>query len=297
MSDRDRFQRALLLSLLSHLALMLVFGFLPPIQAAMPPQELEVVLVNRASSAEPLEATRLAQNAMDGGGDVDEDHHLASPLAASNAALAMATRREQQRVQALEKESKALMEALKAEVSVPRAQRETSPTPKPSSPGSLQNEREAQGPYFSGLESDPSGGEALSHEAAEIAREFDAYQKRPRRAAIGGRTRPYVFAAYEDHYRSRVERVGTEHYPPPHFGEPVYGKVRLTVIIDTTGKVLGVELNASSGDSYLDQAAVDTVYRAQPFGQFNAAMKKKADILEITRTFTFMRDSARMQAE
>jgi protein TonB len=60
---------------------------------------------------------------------------------------------------------------------------------------------------------------------------------------------------------------------------------------------VAVKINTSSGDSFLDQAALEIVRRSAPFGVFTPAMKKKADILDITRTFNFKRDSVTLKAD
>ena len=56
-------------------------------------------------------------------------------------------------------------------------------------------------------------------------------------------------------------------------------------------------VNTSSGDSYLDIAAKNIVDRAAPFGKFTPEMLKEADVLDITRTFTFTRLGEGMHSE
>src|SRR5690606_6359955 len=43
---------------------------------------------------------------------------------------------------------------------------------------------------------------------AQISKEHDAYQKRPKRTFIGARTREYRFARYLEDWRLKVERIG-----------------------------------------------------------------------------------------
>ena len=43
---------------------------------------------------------------------------------------------------------------------------------------------------------------------AQIAKDWDTYQKRPRRQFVGASTREYRFARYIDDWRLKVERIG-----------------------------------------------------------------------------------------
>ncbi|MGH8727870.1 MAG: energy transducer TonB, partial [Burkholderiales bacterium] len=127
---------------------------------------------------------------------------------------------------------------------------------------------------------------------AEIAREWEEYQKRPRRTFLGSRVQEYMFARYVDDWRSKVERVGNLNYPSAAREQKVYGSLVLTVAIKSDGRVEKVEINRTSGHKILDAAAVRIVELASPFAAFSEDIRKKADILEITRTWTFTRADA-----
>ena len=61
----------------------------------------------------------------------------------------------------------------------------------------------------------------------------------------------------------------------------------LTVVIKANGDLERVEVNRSSGQSLLDDAARRIVRMAAPYAAFPEAIRRDTDILEITRTWTF----------
>lgn len=293
-------QWSLVVSVLLHLALILLVTF-KDIDPRDLPHELEVVLVNARSDERPVDPMKRAQVNQNGGGNTDDDRSMKSPLASQNDELAAEASAAEQRVARLEGEARALMARIQAEqalqqralgVAPANPATATSATP----PAVTVPVPEPQPRDTHGTEAQGEGT-AFAREAAEIARNQDAYQKRPRRKQLGVRTVAYVFARYEDDYRTRVERIGTLNYPAPHNGQPVYGKVRLTVSVRANGAIEKIALERSSGDAYLDQQAINIVRLAAPFGRFTAEMLKEADVLDITRTFTFTRLSDGVHAE
>jgi protein TonB len=124
---------------------------------------------------------------------------------------------------------------------------------------------------------------------AQIRRDFQAYQERPRRKFIGARTQEYRFAHYVDNWRLKIERIGTLNYPEEAKARKIYGSLRLTVGIKADGEVDSVEINTSSGSRILDQAAIRIVRLAAPFDRFPDNVRSDTDILHITRTWTFTR--------
>jgi protein TonB len=127
---------------------------------------------------------------------------------------------------------------------------------------------------------------AMLNLQAQIARQVQAYQERPRKRFIGANAREYRFAQYEEDWRSKIERVGTTNYPSEARGK-LYGTLQLTVTIRPDGTVDSVELNRSSGLKILDAAAHRIVQMAAPFAAFPADIRKDTDLLVITRTWFF----------
>jgi protein TonB len=124
---------------------------------------------------------------------------------------------------------------------------------------------------------------------AQIRREMQAYQERPKRKFIGARAEEYRFAQYVDNWRHKVERVGNLNYPAEARARRIYGSLLLTVAIKADGEVESVEVERSSGHKILDQAAIRIVRLAAPFARFPDAIRRDTDILHITRTWTFTR--------
>lgn len=96
----------------------------------------------------------------------------------------------------------------------------------------------------------------------------------------------YRFAQYVEDWRQKIERIGNLNYPDAAKGR-LYGSLVLTVVIKANGDLERVEVNRSSGQSLLDDAARRIVRMAAPYAAFPEAIRRDTDILEITRTWTF----------
>src|SRR5437773_4679103 len=235
---------------------------------------LEVALVNAKSKSKPTKAEILAQANLDGGGNTDANRRAKTPLPvlprdSANNELAVAT----QKVEQLEKQARELMAQLRAAPAIapPVAKPTDAPDPMdlPSSNELMQRTLEAMR-----LE-------------AQIAKDMDAYQKRPKRRFVGARAEEYRFARYVEDWRSKVERVGNMNYPEAARVNKLYGSLVLTVSIRSDGTIENVEVNKPSGKRILDAAAVKIVEMGAPYAPFPADIKRDTDILYITRTWTF----------
>jgi protein TonB len=134
-----------------------------------------------------------------------------------------------------------------------------------------------------------SRGMEIARLEAQIAREWESYQQRPRRRFIGARTQEFRFARYIEDWRAKVERVGELNYPQAARDQRIYGSLVVTVSIKSDGSLERVEINRPSGQRILDAAAVRIVQLAAPFAPFPADIAKDTDILSITRTWIFTR--------
>ena len=235
---------------------------------------MEVVLVNAKSAQSPLNPDALGQVNLAGGGNTDEDRRLKSPLPASrksqtgNDDAAM-----QARVAQLEQQARALMSQLKSDAALQRAP-QTPPSPEQPSLDSSQLNQQAR---------------EMAQLQARISQQWDEYQKRPKRAFIGANVKEYAFARYVEDWVTKVERVGNVNYPEAARRQGIYGSLKLTVSIYADGRIEDIEIDRSSGSKILDTAAVKIVELAAPFAAFPDEMRKKTDILSITRTWTFTR--------
>lgn len=278
-APRNRFRLALALSLAVHaLALSLQFA-LPDGKRLAKDKPLEVVLVNSRSKDRPQSPQALAQANLDGGGNTDEDRRARTPLPASQRQKEGNQLEEaQQRVRELEARQRALLAQVKelAALPVPEVVKEEQKT-KPDQP-----------PELSGLDLAASAL-AMARLQAQIERDIEAYNKRPRKKFIGARTEEYRFAQYVEDWRLKVERVGTLNYPSAARGK-IYGSLVLTVILQADGQVSRIEIDRSSGHTVLDDAARRIVQMAAPYAVFPPDIRRDTDELAITRTWFFTRD-------
>jgi protein TonB len=294
--ETTRLQTGMLMSVGIHMFVIFGIGLTPiqPKKAPDIPPRLDVVLVNAKTQARPEKADALAQVNLDGGGNTDAEKRLKTPLppvetapvtqariekvskkATQKKTVEKAEKQVQKKVQELEHEAKTFLSKLEPS---PKALPVPQPTPQETEPA-VQTDTGAL----------LQRSMAIARLEAEISREWEEYQKRPRRAFLGGRVQEYIFARYLDDWRSKIERVGNLNYPQAAREQKIYGSLVLTVAIKADGSVEKVEVNRTSGHKVLDAAAVKIVELASPFASFSEDIKKKADILEITRTWTFTR--------
>lgn len=274
------FANAVIVSTLIHV--LLIFGLAPVVSIDPmfkdPNTPLDVVLVNTRTLERPLNPEVLAQANLDGGGTVQEDRQASSPLPVGpEESLAAAEVQVAAQVAAPKREAQALMQRPKSDHAVPKAQPKPpteSPLPTPTSPA-------------------PADLVARSLEmarlAARIDEQWDAYQKRPRRMFVGARAVEFTFARYIEDWRLKVERIGNLNYPEAARRNKLYGSLVMTVSIKADGTLESVQIDRSSGSRILDAAAVKIVEMAAPYAPFPPEMRKKVDILSITRTWTFTR--------
>jgi protein TonB len=132
---------------------------------------------------------------------------------------------------------------------------------------------------------------AMARLEAEISKNVEEYNKRPRKKNIGVRADEYRFAQYVEDWRLKVERIGTLNYPDAAKGK-LYGSLVLSVNILSDGTVQKIEINRSSGHKILDDAARRIVQMASPYAAFPPDIRRDTDIIEITRTWAFTRNDA-----
>jgi periplasmic protein TonB len=124
---------------------------------------------------------------------------------------------------------------------------------------------------------------------AELERKSEAYARLPKRKAVSASTKEYKYAAYLDAWRRKVERIGNLNYPDQAKRDKLYGNLVLHVAVKADGSVEQVRVLHSSGHKILDDAAVRIVRLAAPYSPFPNEIRKETDILDITRTWQFLR--------
>ena len=267
--------KAIVASVLLHLAALAVH--FSPLDLAKfdrdgPP--LEIALVNAKSMSKPTTAELLAQAHLDGGGNTDANRRAKSPLPMlpkenASTRLAAAT----QKVDTLEQRASEMMAQLKAAAPV------AVPQPQP-------NEAAERTDLPTATELMQRTLESMRLEA-QIAKDMDAYQKRPKRRFIGARAEEYRFARYVEDWRLKVERIGNLNYPEAARAQKLYGSLLVTTGIRADGSVESIVIERSSGKRILDLAATHIVQMGSPYSPFPPDIRRDTDILYITRTWTF----------
>ena len=244
---------------------------------------MEVVLVNAKTAESPLNPDALAQVNLAGGGNTDEERRLKSPLPASSKSQTGAEQAAlSARVADLEQRAKSLLSQLKPDGQIQNPPLSAPPTPaQPTIDTSELNEQARE----------------MANLQARISQQWDEYQTRPKRAFVGANVREYAFARYVEDWVTKVERVGNVNYPEAARRQGIYGSLKLTVSIYANGRIETIEVDRSSGSKILDAAAIKIVELAAPYAPFPDDMRKKADILSITRTWTFTRSDKLVGAD
>lgn len=297
-----------LISAILHLMVIVTIKFeiKPPkfFKDIMPP--LDVVLVNAKTKSKPRKADALAQANLNRGGNTDADRQMKTALPAPNRKsrelqmnpnagmdslkheaeqTSQNAEQEQKRQAELEKQAQELMTRLNA---VKKVESQPSQTEQ-------SNPKQADQPTASkklNLDTSVSAALEIERREAQIAKQFDEYQKRPKTTFIGARTQEYRFATYVEAWRQKIEKVGTLNFPEEAKTQKIYGQLRMTVSLRSDGSIASIEINQSSGHRVLDDAAVRIVRMAAPFAAFPDDIRKDTDILGITRTWTFTKEDS-----
>jgi len=295
---------AIWVSVLIHMAILAV-KFEPEIKKfAERLPSLDVVLVNAKTKNAPDKAELIAQANLDRGGNTDANRQMKTALPAPNqkttevkltpsaearsaakaAKMQAREAREQKRVAELEKQAQELLTQLKSDRKI-----ESNPTQDATSAEPERGEQKAEAKSLNRADLIAASIE-MDRLEAQIAKQQDEYQKRPKRRFVGARTKEASDALYLEAWRQKVERIGNLNYPAAARDQKIYGQLRMTVSIKSDGSVESIEINKSSGSKVLDEAAKNIVNLAAPYAPFSDEMKMSTDVLGITRTWTFTQE-------
>ncbi len=267
---------------------------------------LEVTLVNTKTETKPKDADALAQFNLNRGGNTDLDKQVTSPLPATQITINQSTisthvqnkgntsaktnvetdqeDTEFSRLKALEKQAQTLMIRLRSTAVIDKAKKQKTKNKTIKDKTEKANKQQND---------DKENQRALEIKRleAQLAKEYEAYQKRPKRKFFGGRVKESKYARYYDSLRHRIETVGTANYPLAAKELKLYGKLVLTFSIKKDGKLEKIEIDKSSGYRVLDAAATRTIEMSAPFTSFPADIRKETDIIHFTRTMLFTKES------
>ena len=244
----------------------------PPKNKRVRDRGLEVILVNAHSKTAPKkeDVQALAQVNLDGGGNTDRKKRISSPLPPTIDKPGDQMLDLRKRIESLEREQKKLLSAQNSKDSVLQPREQIKSTSANSSDGF-----DPQEAYLE-----------MKRLEAEIAKDTEAYNKRPRKTFVGARTQEYRFAQYIEDWRQKIERWGTLNYPEAARGK-IYGSLRLSVTLDRNGHVLDITVDEPSPHPVLNEAARRIVMTAAPYAPFPPAISRDTDQLVITRTWSF----------
>ena len=275
---------AVVVSVLLH-GLLLAVRFAAPEPMRFKPVDpgLEVILVNARHDKKPVKAEALAQANLDGGGNADAGR-AKSPLPnlkkTEDGDNIKAARR---RVAELEQQQKVLAQnAKQTRTTAPKTTPQESANPAPPTPAAPD---------------DNENSRALARAEAEINRQMEDYNKRPRKTQITPSTREVGYAMYYSQLQKRIENIGTLNFPQQN-GKKLYGDLVIYIPVYQDGTIYekegGPRVERPSGNPALDEAALRIVRRAAPFGRFPENMRTtgKDDVWELITRFKFTRDDA-----
>jgi len=273
--SRERFRFMIFLSACAHALLVLGVGF-TYLTDANDEATIEVTLAQYRSQIQPDDADFIAQENQTGSGSQDEATVPSSPfLSDLNDADINEVRPapEAQVLKTPEQPKLTTLTSINAEQVI--AQQRNAPE---------QEEKQAL--------SEQSSSEEISLAIASLQAQLDlqqqAFARQPRKYTLSSASaRKSHEASYLDSWRRRVEAVGNINYPVQARQQQVYGNVRMLIALNASGQISETRIIQSSGESLLDQAAVDIVNLAAPFEPFPEELKAETDILEIVRTFRF----------
>lgn len=275
----DYLRIGLLISLGVHASVLAIRLHHPvaPLDSTRP---LEVALVNMQTPVAPQDAQILAQADLSGGG-ADARGLSTTPLPRTTthltdeAVLADLRKRQEQ----LEQEQQRLFSQITSQrhVATSRTDRET-----------LENAPEP------GDDTRDQESLVLSAQIAALKERIERYNAQPRKQFTGPSARSDDYAHYLETWRTKIEQLGTDHYPDQARGR-VYGSLQLTVYIRQNGTLERIQIDHPSEHAILNLAAQRIVQLAAPFAPLPPAIAKDADVLAITRTWHFQNQQLHTQ--
>ncbi len=273
-SKPDVLTMALFSAAAAHAIVILGVSFEPILQDLRTPPSLEVVLVQKSDSERPEEADYLAQSAQDGGGESDENDRPAAPFVSEqdfNTDGVAPTPIEASSPAPTEAAAEAVLTNVFSEVEV-QSENE-------------QIETELDAKLDNNLEVEQNF--EIARLEAEIDRLQEKTAKRPKKKYLNARTHEAVAAEYMYRWVEKVERIGNLNYPDAVRRNRLSGAVVMTVGIFKNGSVESIQVDESSGQRIIDDAAKRFVQLASPFEPLVGPLGEETDILYITRTWEF----------
>jgi len=270
----DRIGLTLFLAAAVHGLVILGVGFAPFDRQRQAAQALDVVLVQQHTEQPPDQADYLANADSAGGGNSERADRPRAPVSSP------------------EREAQAGLAPAPLEAGAPAPSR-PSPDPVLTRRFSQDKTVTTNEPRENRTQRRRDKNEPIEYDAriarlaAEVDNALSEYAKRPRKMFVTARTRKSTAATYMHDWVESVERIGNLNYPEAARERGLSGALVLVVAVRADGTLHEVKVSASSGQPTLDAAAERIVRLAAPFKAFPEELRKKTDILYITRTWEF----------
>lgn len=263
---------ALIVSVAIH-AVLLTMRFVDPegFNRVFQDTPLEVILVNAKSNERPQKAQAIAQSSLAGGGDADKGRATSPLPSAAFTDPGESLDEAQNKVESLQALQTTLLAQTKQALF-------NLPAPDLKQPGAQTADAQRE-----------EKRKQLIKLLAEIEKQINDQNARPKKRYISPATSEEVYAIYYDALRHKIEDKGTANFPQAG-GQKLYGELTMLVTVNFDGQVLDTEVVQSSGKPQLDRQALAIARSAGPFGRFSEAMRKRADQLVLVSRFKFNRD-------
>jgi protein TonB len=273
----DRLGLTLFIAVVVHAVIILGISF-TSLKGKLknPPQRFEITLVQNKTDKAPENPDYLAQASQQGSGDPQQQKLKPQAPQARDimrpdnlAGNAPETRVQPQQGGSPATTTKKALTTAQSKQQLAQQQHKTTPTPAPTA-----NDLIAQSLQ-------------IASASAELQQRQQNYAKRKRHKYITASTQEYKYAAYQEAWRQKVERIGRLNYPEAARQRKLTGDLTMTVAIRADGSVASISLDRSSGYKLLDDAARRIVRLASPFAPLPDNIRAETDVLHITRTWIF----------
>ena len=261
-----------------HALVILGISFTIPEPSSEPPPDksLNITIVQNPKTIEKNDNPDfLAQTTQEGSGNSKQKEQ---PKTVRQDPVAITSKQASQRV-----ENDGIPEPKIAQAPKVLSSKKTEPKKK----NNLQDKKAAKPKQLSMSQLLASTQKEIELLSAEIDTQSRLFAEKPRRKQLSASTREYAYANYLDAWRRKVERIGNINYPEEAKRKKLHGSLILTVSIKADGTIDKIRVTRSSGIKILDDAAKRIVRLASPYSAFPAEIRKKYDILDITRTWQF----------
>lgn len=275
-APKDYLWLAVALSALIHLLLIFWPARAP---SPAPANSLDVALVNFSTDSAPLSPQLLAQLNLDGGGEHQQGQASNPlPLTDPNLPNQLVLEALRARQQSLEAEQQRLLGELESQDKAPFSTPSFEYIGASIEPGPDDHDLDPQ---------------VQNSQLAILREQIREQQRQPRYHYVGPSAKASEQAQYLDQWRQKIEQTGTRHYPKQN-GEQLYGQLQMTVYIRRDGSLLRAQITEPSDQAALNLAARRIVELAAPFAPLPEQVAPGADVLVITRSWSFTHDRLSM---